>query len=67
MLGDLNGRVGDRVRVCTTGAFGNPGENDNGLLGDFCVERGLFVGNTYFDHRVYISTIEWLGVKMELM
>ena len=30
MLVDLNGWVEDRVRVSITGAFGIPGENDNG-------------------------------------
>ena len=30
LLGDLNGWVGDRVRVGITGTFGVPGENDNG-------------------------------------
>ena len=30
MLGDLNGWIGDRTRDGITGAFGVPGENDNG-------------------------------------
>ena len=30
VLGDLNKQVGDRVRVCITGEFGVPGENDIG-------------------------------------
>ena len=29
-LEDLNGWIGDRVRAGITGAFGVPGENDNG-------------------------------------
>ena len=30
ILGDLNGCIGDRTRAGITGAFGIPGENDNG-------------------------------------
>ena len=52
MLGDLNGWIGDRVRAGITGAFGVPGENENGRrVVEFCAERGLYVGNTYFEHN----------------
>ena len=48
ILGDHNGWVGDRTRVGITGAFGVPGENDNGRrVVEFCEERGLCVGNTF--------------------
>ena len=30
ILGDLKGWMGDRTRAGITGAFGIPGENDNG-------------------------------------
>ena len=30
VLGDLSGWIGDRVRAGITGAFGVPGENENG-------------------------------------
>ena len=55
ILRDLNGWIGERTRAGITGAFGVPGENDNGrrVVG-FCEERGLCglcVGNTYFKHR----------------
>ena len=30
VLGDLNGWIGDRVRAGITGAFGDPGEGENG-------------------------------------
>ena len=55
-------RIGDRVgnwyRLCIledlngiTSAFGVPGENDNGKGGvELYAERGLCVGNTYFEH-----------------
>ena len=33
VLGDLNGWVGDKVRVGITCAFTAPGENDNGRRG----------------------------------
>ena len=32
-----------------TGAFGVPGENERVV--EFCTERGLCVGNTYFKHK----------------
>ena len=42
----------DRVRVGITGIFVVPGENKNEKrVMEFCAERGLFVGNTYFDHK----------------
>ena len=52
VMGDLNGWVGDRVRAGITGAFGVPGENENGRrVVEFCAERGMCVGNTYFEHE----------------
>ena len=33
-------------------AFGVPGENENGRrVAEFCAERELCVGNTYFEHK----------------
>ena len=52
ILGDLNGWIGDRTRACIPGAFGIPGENDNGRrVLEFCEGTGLCVSNTYFKHR----------------
>ena len=52
VLGDLNGWIGDRVRAGITGAFGVTGENENERkVVEFCAERELCVGNTYFDHK----------------
>ena len=52
VLGDLNGLIGDKTRAGITGAFGVPGENDNGRrVVEFCAERELRVGNTYFKHK----------------
>ena len=51
MLGDLNGWVGDKLRICKTGGFGVPGENDNGRTIDFCAENNGYVGNTYFKQK----------------
>ena len=49
MLEDLNGWIGDGVRLGITGAFGFPEENETGRrVVEFCVERGPYVGNTYF-------------------
>ena len=40
------------MRAGITGAFGAPGDNDNGRrVVEFCAEGGLCVGNTYFKHR----------------
>ena len=40
------------MRAGITGAFGVPGENDNGRrVVEFCAKRGLCVSNTYFKHR----------------
>ena len=51
-LGDLNRWMGDRTRARIVGAFGVPGENDNGRrVVEFCAERGPYAGNTYFKHR----------------
>ena len=42
----------DEMRAGITGAFVDIGENDNGRrVVEFCAERGLCVGNTYFKHR----------------
>ena len=53
VLGDLNGCVGDRLKVGTTGGFGIPGENANcRRVVEFCEERGLCVGNTFLSTEV---------------
>ena len=40
------------ARADMTGAFGAPGEKVNGIkVVEFCAERGLCMGNTYFEHR----------------
>ena len=47
ILGDLNVWIGNRMRAGITGAFGVPGENDNGQrVVEFCAERRLYAGNT---------------------
>ena len=52
ILGGLNGWIGDRKKASLTGAFGVPGENDNGRrVVEFCKDRGLCEENTYFKHR----------------
>ena len=49
-LGDLNGWVGDKVRVGITAAFRVPGENDNERrVIDFCDKRELCMSNTNFE------------------
>ena len=40
------------MRASITGAFGVPGENENGRrVVEFCAERGLCVDNTHFEHK----------------
>ena len=52
ILGDPNGWIGDRVRVIITGAYGVLVENANdGRVVEFCAERRLCGGNTYFEHK----------------
>ena len=42
------------MRAGITGAFGAPGENDNGRkVLELCAKKGLCVGNTYFEHRSF--------------
>ena len=49
---DLNGWVRHWVRVGITITFGVPEENDNRRrVVDFCPERGLYMGHTYFEHK----------------
>ena len=52
ILGDLNRWIGNRMKAGITGAFGVPGENDNGRREvEFSAKRGLCVGNTYLKDR----------------
>ena len=58
-LGDLKEWIGGRVRAGINGAFGVPGEDDNGRkVVEFCAERWLCVGNI-------LQTQGWQGAKME--
>ena len=66
ILGDLKGWIGGRTRAGITGVFGVPGENDNRIrVVEFCTERGLCVGNTYFKHRSLHKYTRVEGVKTE--
>ena len=48
MLGDLNRWIRDRVGVGITGAFGVPGENDNGgRVVYFCAGMGVTHTHTH--------------------
>ena len=61
MLGDLNGCIGDKVRASITGAFELQEKNDNGKrVMELCDERGLCVGNMYFEHK---SDADYKGGK----
>ena len=66
ILGDQNGCIGDRTRAGITGAFGAPGENDNGKrVVEFCAERGLVWVTHILSTEVCISAQEWQGAKAE--
>ena len=52
VLGDMNGKVGNRVVNDVIGCQGVPGENDNGnRMKELCQENGLCIANTYFRHK----------------
>ena len=44
LLGDLNGWIGDRLRASISGAFGVPGENENGRRVVSSVLKGTVCG-----------------------
>ena len=48
----MNGWIEDRLRAGITGAFGVPGDNDNGRgVVELCVERRLCLGNNYLEFK----------------
>ena len=51
ILGDLNKWIGNKTRTGITNDFGVPGDNNKCRRVEFCIERGLYVGNTYFKHK----------------
>ncbi len=53
LLGDMNARVGSREIVGVVGGYGVEGVNENGQhLVDICDERGLFLSNIFFQHKM---------------
>ena len=52
-MGDMNAKVGDERVDEVVGKWGVPGKNENGeWLVDVCAERGLFLANTFFQHKM---------------
>ena len=52
ILGDMNAKVGSEERGNVVGRFGVDGVNGNGEhLVALCAERGMFLVNTFFQHR----------------
>ncbi len=52
-MGDINVRVGRKETGVVVGGYGVEGVNENGqLLADICAERGLFLSNTFFQHKM---------------
>ncbi len=53
MFGDMNGRVGTSKLAGVVGKWGVDEVNENGAhLVDVCAERGLFLSNTFFQHKM---------------
>ena len=53
VMGDLNAKVGCEEVDDIVGKWGVPGVNENGeCLVDLCSERGLFLSNTFFEHKL---------------
>ena len=53
VMGDMNAKVGDECMEDVVGKWGVPGWNENGeWLVDVCAERGLFLANTFFPHKM---------------
>jgi len=53
VMGDMNAKVGDERIDEVVGKWGVPGKNENGdNLVDICAERGLFLANTCFQHKM---------------
>ena len=52
VVGDMNAKVGCEERERVVGKYGVDGVNENGehLVG-MCAERGLFLANTFFQHK----------------
>ena len=53
VMGDMNAKVGCEEIEGIVGKWGVPGMNENGeYLVDVCAERGLFLANTFFEHKM---------------
>ncbi len=53
VFGDMNGRVSNSELAGVVGKWGVEGVNENGEhLVDICAERGLFLANTFFKHKM---------------
>ncbi len=53
VFGDMNGRVGNSELAGVVGKWGVEEANENGEhLVDVCAERGLFLANTFFQHKM---------------
>ncbi len=52
MMGDMNAKVSDKFVMDVVEKWGIPGKNENGeWLVDVCAEWGLFLANTFFQHK----------------
>ncbi len=53
VFGNMKGRVGSRELAGVVGKWGVDGANENGEhLVEVCAERGLFLANTFFKHKM---------------
>ncbi len=57
--GDTNGRVGSTEVAGVVGKWGVDGVNENEeQLVDVCAERGFFLANTFFQHKLIHRKVE---------
>ena len=67
VMGDMNAKVGDECVEDVVGKWGVPGWNENGeWLVDICAERGSFLANTFYPHKM-IHRCTWRADHKGLM
>jgi len=66
VIGDMNAKFGDVIIDEVVGKWGVPGRNENGeSLVEVCAERGLFLANTYFEHKM-IHSCTWRRGSLQI-
>ncbi|MEL7177812.1 MAG: reverse transcriptase domain-containing protein [Pseudomonadota bacterium] len=66
VMGDMNAKVGEEEIEGVVGKWGVAGVNENGeYLVNICAERGLFLANTCFEHKM-IHRYTWRRMQGEV-